>query len=152
AETVQKRWPHVNVILRLSMLTGLPLQMDAALNLLCDLAGEIAAFEKAIACFWDEGQEQMPFRALRGFPKGTGEPQEAAGGNLLNLWAAKYARPMLLSRGLEPQVDAALDFAGADSALALPLFVNNRVRGSLQLFSSEQSRFTREDAQLLWVL
>jgi diguanylate cyclase (GGDEF)-like protein len=134
------------------MLTGLPLPLDAALNLLCDLAGEIAAFEKAIACFWDEGQEQVSVRVLRGFPKNIAAPSESAESNLLNLWAAKYARPMLFSRGLEPQVDAALETAGAQSALAVPLFVNNRVRGSLQLFSSGHNRFTGEDAQLLWVL
>src|SRR5262249_44986105 len=76
AETVQKRWQHVNVILRLSMLAGLPLPLDAALNLLFDLAAEIAAFDKAIAFFGDEDQEQMPLRALRGFPKNVVAPQE----------------------------------------------------------------------------
>jgi diguanylate cyclase (GGDEF)-like protein len=152
AETVHKRWPHVNVILRLSMLTGLPLPLDAALNLLCDLAGEIAAFDKAIVCFWDEGQEQAPVRALRGFPKDAVAGAEIEACNLMNLWVAKYARPMLLMPGLEPQVDSALDFAGAACALAVPLFVSNRVRGCLQLFSAAPNRYTPEDAQLLWIL
>jgi diguanylate cyclase (GGDEF)-like protein len=152
AETIQKRWQQVNVILRLSMLTGLPMPVDAALNLLCDLAAEIASFDRAIVFFWDEGQEQTPLRTLRGFPKNPVTPREAGGGNLLNQWAVKYARPMLLTRGQEAGVDDVLDFAGAASALAVPLFVGNRVRGSLQLFSSLQNRFAQEDAQLLWVL
>src|SRR5262249_5428231 len=152
SETIQKRYGQVNVILRLSMLGGLPLPLDAALNLLCDLAAEIAAFDKAIVFFVDEGQEQTPVRTLRGFPKSSVMLQETAGGNLLNLWAAKYARPMLFSRGLESQVDGVLDFAGAASALTVPLFVSNRVRGSMQLFASAQNGFTQEDAQLLWLL
>jgi len=33
-ETIQKRWEDVNVILRMSMLTGLQMQLEATLNLL----------------------------------------------------------------------------------------------------------------------
>jgi diguanylate cyclase (GGDEF)-like protein len=152
AEIIQKRWQHVNVILRLSMLTGLPMPAEAALNLLCDLAAEVTVYDKAIAFFWDEGQEQAPFRILRGFDKSPVSGQEAAGGNLLNQWAIKYARPMLLTRGQATEIDGVLDPAGAASALIVPFFVGNRVRGSLQLFSAEENRFSQEDAQLLWVL
>jgi diguanylate cyclase (GGDEF)-like protein len=49
-------------------------------------------------------------------------------------------------------VDALLDIAGSASVLTLPLFVSNRVRGSLQLFSASPDGFTQEDAQLLWLL
>ena len=34
AETIQRRWDDVNVILRMSMLTGLQMQLDATQNLL----------------------------------------------------------------------------------------------------------------------
>ena len=33
AATIQNRWEHVNVVLRLSMLTGLQMHLDATLNL-----------------------------------------------------------------------------------------------------------------------
>src|SRR5215831_5304263 len=65
AETIQKRWDDVNVILRMSMLTGLQMQLDATLNMLCDMAAEIAAFERALIYFWDEGQEVMQLRLAR---------------------------------------------------------------------------------------
>ncbi len=42
-ETIQKRWEDVNVILRMSMLTGLQMQLDATLNLLCDMAADMTA-------------------------------------------------------------------------------------------------------------
>src|SRR5947208_3664937 len=61
-ETIQKRWQHLNVLLRLSMLTGLQMQLDATLNLVCDMAAEITSFEKALIYFWDEGQEQVQLR------------------------------------------------------------------------------------------
>jgi diguanylate cyclase (GGDEF)-like protein len=152
AETIHKRWQHLNVILRLSMLSGLQMQLDATLNLICDLAGEIAAYEKALVCFWEESREQMQVRIARGFPKAPPAPAELSSGNALNLWAAKYGRPLLVSRGHHPQADVLLDLAGATSAMAVPLFVSNRVMGSLQLFSSAPGVFSQEDAQLLWIL
>ena len=42
-DTIQRRWREVNVLLRLSMLTGLPMQMDAALSMLCDFASLYAS-------------------------------------------------------------------------------------------------------------
>src|SRR5438270_723378 len=150
AETIQKRWDDVNVILRMSMLTGLQMQLDATLNLLCDMAAEVASFERAMIYFWDEGQELMQLRLARNIEKSAG--QEIASGNILNFWAIKYGRPLLVTRGHNVQADALLQVVSATSALAVPLFVNNRVMGSMQFFSSGADSFNKEDAQLLWIL
>ena len=150
AETIQKRWDDVNVILRMSMLTGLQMQLDATLNMLCDMAAEIAAFESALIYFWDEGQELMQLRLARNLEKGAS--QELSSGNILNFWVIKYGRPLLVTRGHNLQADALLQVMGAVSGLAVPLFVNNRVMGSMQLFSSRSENFSKEDAQLLWIL
>ncbi len=93
-ETIQKRWEDVNVILRMSMLTGLQMQLDATLNLLCDMAADITAFDKAIFYFWDEGRELMEPRIARNVEKISSE--EIASGNILNFWAIKYGRPLLV--------------------------------------------------------
>ena len=152
-ETIQKRWEDVNVILRMSMLTGLQMQLDATLNLLCDMAADIAPFDKAIVYFWDESRELMEPRIARHVEKTAGK--EITSGNILNFWAIKYGRPLLVERGHNAQSDALLLALAAESALAVPLFVSNRVTGSLQLFRSTASTarsFCKEDAQLLWIL
>src|SRR3954464_15968928 len=56
-ETIQKRWDDVNVILRMSLLTRLQMQLEATLNLLCDMTADISAFDKDMFYFWDEGRE-----------------------------------------------------------------------------------------------
>jgi len=150
AETIQQRWEDVNVILRMSMLTGLQMQLDATLNLLCDMAAEIATFERALVYFWDESQELMQLRFARNLEKSAG--QEVVSGNVLNFWAIKYGRPLLVTPGPNLQADALLQVVGARSALSVPLFVSNRVMGSMQFFSAREDGFTREDAQLLWIL
>jgi len=140
----------VNVVLRMSMLTGLQMQLDATLNLLCDMAAEITEFDRAMVYFWDESQELMQLRLARNLDKNAG--QEISSGNVLNFWAIKYGRPLLVRRGPNVQADALLQMVGASSALAVPLFVSNRVMGSMQLFSSRTDGFNNEDAQLLWIL
>jgi diguanylate cyclase (GGDEF)-like protein len=150
-ETIQKRWEDVNVILRMSMLTGLQMQLEATLNLLCDMTADMSAFDKAMIYFWDEGRELMELRISRNVEKQIG--QEVSSGNILNFWAIKYGRPLLVELGHNAQSDALLQVAGATSALVVPLFVSNRVMGSIQLFrAGGKKSFTKEDAQLLWIL
>ena len=150
-ETIQKRWEDVNVILRMSMLTGLQMQLEATLNLLCDMTADMSAFDKAMVYFWDEGRELMELRIARNVEKHTGE--EVATGNILNFWAIKYGRPLLVEQGHNAQSDALMQVVGATCALVVPLFVSNRVMGSLQLFRTKADKpFTKEDAQLLWIL
>src|SRR5215472_10731021 len=150
AETIQQRWENVNVILRMSMLTGLQMQLDATLNLLCDMAAEITRFDRALVYFWDEAAELMQLRLARSVDKNAGP--EIASGNVLSFWAIKYGRPLLVMRGPNLQADALLQMVNATSALSVPLFVSNRVMGSMQLFSSQADGFSKEDAQLLWIL
>jgi diguanylate cyclase (GGDEF)-like protein len=149
-EIIQKRCEAVNVILRMSMLTGLQMQLEATLNLLCDMTADIAAFDKAMVYFWDEARELMELRIARNVDKNAGD--EISSGNILNFWAIKYGRPLLVERGHNTQSDALMHALDAASALVVPLFVSNRVMGSLQLFRSAANPFAREDAQLLWIL
>src|ERR1051325_2440614 len=150
-ETIQKRGEDVNVILRMSMLTGLQMQLEATLNLLCDMTAEMSAFDKAMVYFWDEGRELMELRISRNVEKKIGE--ELSTGNILNFWAIKYGRPLLVELGHNAQSDALMQVAGATSALVVPLFVSNRVMGSIQLFRTGGNKcFSKEDAQLLWIL
>jgi diguanylate cyclase (GGDEF)-like protein len=150
-ETIQKRWEHVNVILRMSMLTGLQMQLEATLNLLCDMTADMSPFDKAMVYFWDEGREMMELRIARNVEKQTGA--EIATGNILNFWSIKYGRPLLVEQGHNAQSDALMQVVGATSSMVVPLFVSNRVMGSLQLFRAGTAKpFTKEDAQLLWIL
>jgi diguanylate cyclase (GGDEF)-like protein len=149
-QTVQRRWREVNVILRLSMLGGMQIQLEATLNMLLDFAAEIAFFEKSLVYFWEEDSEQVRLRLAGGLDRETAEP--FVRGNIFNFWATRYGRPLLVTAGHNLQADATLETIGAGSALIVPLVVSNKVIGSLQLFSSEQEAFTREDAQLFWML
>lgn len=148
-DTIQQRWREVNVLLRLSMLSGLEMHPEAMLNLLCDFAGEIVNFDRAIVYFWDESQEQVQARVARGLEGVL--PESYVRGNILNFWATKFTRPLLVQAGHNIQADAFLATVQSASALVLPLLLSNRVLGSLQLFAGAEA-FTREDAELLWIM
>jgi diguanylate cyclase (GGDEF)-like protein len=148
--TVQQRWREVNVLLRLSILSGLRMQLDATLNMLCDFAGEIVTFDRGMIYFWDEDSQRMHLRVTRSL--GDLNPETYDRGSTLNLWAAQSSRPLLIAPGIHDYADGILSAFDCSSGLVVPLFVGNQVLGSIQLFSREVSAFSREDAQLLWIL
>jgi diguanylate cyclase (GGDEF)-like protein len=149
-ETVQRRWQAVNVVVRLSMLSGLQMPLDASLNMLCDFAAEIAPHDAAIAYFWDDGQDQSQLRVARNMDD---VPMDRlVRGNVFNFWSAKFGRPLIVTEGRSVQADHFLSVVKARSALIVPLFASNRVLGSLQLFSSRRDAFGTDDAQLLWIV
>jgi diguanylate cyclase (GGDEF)-like protein len=148
--TVQERWQAVNVVLRMAMLVGLQMQLEAALNLICDFAGEIVPYQRALAYFWSEEEQKLRLRVVRGAESAL--PEAFGENNVFHFWAAKYSRPLLISRRQEEQADVLLDTFHAGAALVVPLLVSNRVMGSLQLFASAPDAFTQADAQLLWML
>ncbi len=149
-KTIQERWQAVNVILRLSMLAGLQMQLDAALILLCDLAAEVVQYDGVVVCFSDENSDDAQLRVARGIQNVNSELLSR--GNVLNVWSAKYSRPMLVNPWPGSPANTFLESLQVRSGLVVPLFVSNRVMGSLQLFSTKADAFTTEDAQLLWVM
>jgi diguanylate cyclase (GGDEF)-like protein len=153
-ETILRRWQHVNAVLRVSMMSGLQMQLDATLNLLCELCAKIAPFDLGITYFWDAKTERSQLRTLydphRKVAPGLTEQLPEA--NTLDLWCRIHRKPARVGRGDHPEVEAVLQATGHAVVLALPLFVNGRVMGSLQLFSADADAFDHDDAQLLWVL
>jgi diguanylate cyclase (GGDEF)-like protein len=118
--------------------------------MLLDFSSEIAQFEKSLVYFWEEDSEQVRLRLAGGMEKDATEP--FLRGNIFNFWATRYGRPLLVTGGHNLQADAALEAVGAHSALIVPLVVSNKVIGSMQLFCAANEAFTREDAQLFWML
>ena len=149
-DTIARRSREVNVLLRMSMLAGVEMELSSTLNLICDLAGEIVNFIRGAVYFWEEDGDAMHVRVTRNMPEP--DQESFARANVLNYWAAKLARPLLLTRHGQPEADALLQSMNAASVLVVPLFVRNRVMGSLQLFGERTDSFSREDAQLLWIL
>jgi diguanylate cyclase (GGDEF)-like protein len=149
-DTIARRAREVNVLLRMSMLAGLEMELASTLNLICDLAAEIVSFLRGAVYFWDEDGEVMHVRVTRNMP--DPDVDSYARANVLNFWSAKLGRPLLLTRHCQPEADALLQAMDAASVLVVPLFVRNRVMGSLQLFGERTDSFSREDAQLLWIL
>lgn len=150
AAVVRDRWREVNAILRLSMLSGLHMELEATLNLLCDLAAEMISYDRALLYLWDDPSERVQLRVTRNLEGSLRE--NMARGNILNLWATKYSRPLLVSGGHNLHADDLLRNVECTSALAIPLLVSNRVMGTMQFFAERPNAFRPADAQLLWIL
>ena len=149
-ETLDSRWQAVNVLIRTGMLAGLKLELEQALSLFCDLAGEIVPYDGGVAFFWEKVKKQLHLRLTRHLEMTRPETLERC--NLVNDWVRVCQGPVLIPCGSNPEADLLLAEVGAQSLLAIPLFVNSRILGVLQLFRTAPNRFTEEDAQFLWML
>jgi diguanylate cyclase (GGDEF)-like protein len=134
----------------MSMLAGLEMRMEATLNLICDLAAEITPYARGAVFLWDDDQQVMHERVTRNME--DQDPLLYSRANVLNFWAAKTQRPLLVCQGVHPEGDALLANLRSASVLVIPLFVQNRVMGSLQFYTDDPRAFSPEDAQLLWIL
>ena len=148
-EIIQHRSDHVNVLLRLSVMSGMQMQLEATLRTLCEFTREIVSFDRALVYFWNEAEEESQLRVYENLPETAGE---MANGNMLDYWSRRHGRPLLTNRGQHPQADHVLEVMAAQCALVVPVLVNNRVMGSIQVFSSQPNRFNAADAQLVWML
>ena len=147
-ENRDRHWPSLNIILSLLMGTVPDLDFQDNLNRVCDMAGEIVPFARALVFFWDEKKQRTDLALMRHV--NTPDPESLVAANLLNVWAREYARPLLATRGSHSQIDVLFDGVMANSVLVVPLFSRACAIGSLQLFSEQRDSFTEEDAHLLW--
>ena len=149
-ELIRKRSAHVAVLLRLSMMSGLQMNLNASLAMLCEYAREIVFYDAALVYFWNEKEERSLLRSMDGLP--SGKRESLMHSNVVEFWTRQFGRPLRVTVGLNEQVDELLELVGATSAVSVPVFVNNRVMGAMQFFSFEGNIFSPEDAQLLWML
>ncbi len=147
-DTLRTRAEAVNALLRLAMLAGMAMELDAAVNTFADFIAEIVPYDRILVFFWDEEQDAPSVRLARGL-EGI-NPEHYAQGNILNVWASRFGKPMLISTGEHPDADSSLLAVQSGSVLVVPVTIGSRVMGSVQLFSRKPHKFQPEDAQLLW--
>ena len=111
AELVRERCCDLNVLLRLSILSGLQMELESTLNLLLDFAYDIAPYERALVYFWDESKEKPKLSIARHFVEVATEGLKD--GNVLNCWATRCGRPLLITQGQDAQADNVLAAARA---------------------------------------
>ncbi|MGH9506278.1 MAG: GGDEF domain-containing protein [Terriglobales bacterium] len=141
--------PALMVLLRLALLSGMEMTLPTILHLTVDVAGQMLASDRQLLQFIG-GPETGPRLQVSRHFEGLSLP--AMEDNRLHAWAAHAAKPILAVRGLDPGVDGLLAAVQAECALAVPLFLEYGVAGSLQLFRAAAPPFARADAQLLWLL
>ena len=148
-DILRARGRAVNALLRLAMLASMEMELDAAVNTFADFLAEIVPYDRIVTYFWDEEQDAPRVRLVRGL-EGI-DPNSYSQGNILNVWASRFAKPMLISMGEHPDSDSSLVAVQSGSALIVPITIGSRVMGSLQLFSRKPRKFQPEDAQLVWI-
>jgi diguanylate cyclase (GGDEF)-like protein len=137
------------VLLRLALLSGMEMTLPTILHLTVDVADQLLPSDRQLLQFAGGPDMGSGLQVAR-HCEGLDLPRMDA--NVLHAWTSRAAKPILASRGLRPELDHLLATAHADYALAVPLFLEYGVAGSLQIFRASAPSFTAADAQLVWLL
>lgn len=141
--------PALMVLLRLALLSGMEMTLPTILHLTADVAAQMLVSDRQLLQFAGGPETGPRLQVARHF-EGLVTPGIEA--NLLHDWTSRAAKPILASLGLHPELDRLLRAAQAEFALAVPLFLEYGVAGSMQLFRTAAGPFSPADAQLIWLL
>jgi len=153
AELLRDRPTAAAALLRLAVTGGADTTLAASLRFSLDQCDDVVTSDRQLASFHfrsrTAGDTTTDVLVARHF---DGMLLPTIGENVLQNWTVAATKPVAVSLATEPAMDAFLLRVHARHALAVPLFVEHQPAGSLQLFRQGDPCFTRDDAQLLWVM
>lgn len=148
-ELLGQRLPALTALLRMALLSGMEMALPTTLHLMLDLCGQVVWSDRQLVVLSGDREHLPRLLVARQFEPATPPEIDV---NLLHRWILQTAKPLLVRRGMESGMDEFLARIPAEAGLAVPLFLEHEVAGSLQLFRSGHPPFEATDAQMLWIL
>ncbi len=145
-----RNYQGINILFKANMITSLNMEFKVSLHVLCDLISEMISYDKALLYLWDNDMEQMVPYIARGFPGSLPEPLRH--GNLFAEWCVEYGKTLYVPFSEHTEVARCLESLEARTMIGVPIYKNNNIIGTLQLFRKKRKGFTKEQAKLLWLL
>jgi len=140
----------LNVLLKSTMVYSLKLDRKSALKVMMDLAGDIVTYSKAIFYFLEEDERQYRPVLTKGFMEPL--PNALNSGNIILDWTISNKRPVGVGVADSMELENLLNQLGCSSAVSIPMLVEHKVLGVLQLFSITPEHFNKETVRLLWIM
>lgn len=149
-EMAQQHYHAMNVLLRVARITGSHADMELSLTTLLDLAAEIVPYDWGVFYLWDDHKNALQLRASRGFGKSF--PHLLEKGNLIARWTFQCCKPIFISENASKEMEHYFSLLETDSVISIPILINNRVVGILQLGGRAPRKWTEASALLIWML
>ncbi len=150
ASSAQDWIRSLNVLLKSTMIYSLNLEMNSALKVVMNLAGDIISYSKAIFYFLEEDGRQYYPVLTNGFTEPL--PQALNTGNIILDWTIESKQPVGIDEADSVDLERLMSLVGCRSAVSIPILVEGKVLGVLQLFSITTQHFSKETVRLLWIL
>ncbi len=145
-----RRHQAMNVLLRITKIIGNHSDMDLSLSTVMDLAAEIVPYDWGLFYLWDDDTGSLRLRASRGVDKSF--PLLLEKGNLIACWTFEHSKPIFIAQNAGKEMEQYFSTLETNSVISVPILINNRVVGILQLGGTLQRKFTEEDGLLAWML
>ncbi|MBI3802496.1 MAG: GGDEF domain-containing protein [Nitrospirae bacterium] len=146
----QQHHQAMNVLLRVTRVTGSHADMELSLNTLLDLAGEIVPYDWGLFYIWDDDKNIFQLKASKGLGKTF--PPLLEKGNLIARWTFQASKPIFIPENAAKVMEHYFSVHKTDAVISIPVLVSNRLVAIFQLGGNRQRRFKEEDALLIWML
>lgn len=148
-ELFAHRLSDLIALLRMALLAGMDMSLPTILHLTVDVSDQMQLADRQLLVFSGSPGQEPQLQVARHF-EGMVLPDFES--NVLNAWCTHAGKPIIGSLNAHPSLDVFLRQVDSTHALAVPIFLEFGVAGSLQMFRRCRGAFTSEDAQLLWLL
>jgi diguanylate cyclase (GGDEF)-like protein len=145
-----RRYKAMNVLLRMTKITGSHPDIELSLSTLMDLAAEIVPYDWGLFYIWDDDIGSLQLKVSRGVDKAF--PLLLEKGNLIACWTFEHSKPIFIAQNAGKEMEQYFSTFDTYSVISVPVLINNRVVGILQLGGSLQKKFSEEDGLLIWML
>lgn len=145
-----KKFQQLNRLVSFFAFAGPEADWEIALNMALEVALGMVKYDRAILYLEEMDTGRLRAQVTQGF--GERFPASFEHGNLFSTWTMLLGKPLLIPDERESEVKEPLSLGRARSMLSVPLFKAGRAVGNIQLFSSTRNFFSKEDAQLIWIL
>lgn len=145
-----RRHQAMNVLLRMTKITGNHSDMDLSLTTVMDLAAEIVSYDWGLFYLWDDDIGSLQLKVARGVDQAF--PLLLEKGNLIACWTFEHSKPIFIGRDAAKEMEQYFSILETESVISVPILIHNRAVGILQLGGTLQRKFTEEDGLLTWML
>lgn len=143
---------ELSTLNKISTAISSTLDLDKVLNMILDDAIKLTNAENGSIMLYDKEKDLLSIEVARGLPQNVIDNYSVKSGEGIAGWVLKNKKPLILESGLQNEINFKGDNSNIKDALSVPLHVQNKIIGVLNISNKYSGTFNQDDLSLLATL